>query len=536
MKITKIKLFNYKQFEKLSIDLNDDINLLIGDNDSGKSCILEAINLCLTGYYRNQNLRNNLTAEIFNKKIVDAYLRSLKTEEKKEPPTLKIEVYIKDIDATFMGSECSEPGSDNCGFIYEVVLNEDFRDIYNAWLLNSSNAKSLPIECYKVEWQAFSKHPVLPKLIPLKCSFIDSTNYIFQNGSEAFISRNINNNLDPKDQVALSQKYREALLSFEKDEVMDGINNKPEIKQSGLNNKNVSISIHDASKNDWLRAIVVKLDDMNYPLLGQGMQSMFKIKLALSHNKISEKNLILIEELENHLSFFNLQKFTSEIVKMLNNKQMIITTHNSFIINKLNLKNIILINKGDYLKFNDLSPDTQKYFQRLDGFDTMKIFISDKVIMCEGPADELIISKAYSVKNLKLPQDDGVQIVCVGSSVKRFLEISQKLKNTKVAVVLDNDKQLEELKNDLQIYLESNHKNLFTGSDDSEWTLEPCLIKSFGEGFLKTLFGYSGDNLEGYMTRKKTDCALKIFEQDGLEEKQFPQYIVDAINYVSSKK
>ena len=91
MKISKLKLFNYKQFKEFSIDFNDDTNLLIGDNESGKSTILEAINLCLTGYYRNQNLKNNLTSEIFNKETIREYLESLKTKNKKEPPTLKIE-------------------------------------------------------------------------------------------------------------------------------------------------------------------------------------------------------------------------------------------------------------------------------------------------------------------------------------------------------------------------------------------------------------------------------------------------------------
>ena len=535
MKITSIKLFNYKQFEELKLDFNDDINLLIGDNDSGKSSILEAINLCLTGYYRNQNLKNNLISEIFNKKIVNEYLDSLKTNIKKEPPILKIELYIKDIEASFSGDLCSEPGSANCGLIYEVRLDEDFRGIYNEWLSTVSESEiiSLPIEYYKTEWQKFSRHPVTAKLIPLKCSFIDSTNYIYQNGSEAFISRNISNNLEPKDQLALSQKYREALVSFEKDDIIKDINNKDEIRNSGLNGKDVSISIHDGSKNDWLNAIVVKLDDMNYPLLGQGVQSMFKIKLALSHKKINEKNLILIEELENHLSFLNLQKFTLEIFQILSDKQLIITTHNSFIINNLNLKNVLLINTDGYVKFSDLDLETQKYFQKLDGYDTMKMIISSKVILCEGPADELIIKKAYSVKYSKLPQEDNIQIICVGSSVKRFLEVAKRLLNTKIAIVLDNDKELDYLRSELSSYLESSNKKLFTGSDNTEWTLEPCLIKSFTEAYLKELFDYNGQNLEKHMEKNKTECALKIFDKNDLNEQQFPRYIIDAIEYAN---
>jgi len=367
----------------------------------------------------------------------------------------------------------------------------------------------------------------------LKCSFIDSTNYIYQNGSEAYISRNINNNLEFADQVALSQKYREALLYFEKDQIIKDINNKDEIKKSGLTGKDVSISIHDGSKNDWLSAIVIKLDNINYPLLGQGTQAMFKIKLALSHKKINEKNLILIEELENHLSFLNLQKFTKEIVEMLNDKQLIITTHNSFIINRLNLKHVILINNNNIIKLNLLDEDTQNYFKKLNSYDTMKMFISNKIILCEGPADELILTKVYLLKHSKLPQENNVQIICVGSSIKRFLEISKNLPDTKVAVVLDNDKKLDELKEGLKSYLQVSYKNLFTGSNDEEWTLEPCLIKSFTEDFLKNLFDYTGNNLEQHMKSNKTDCALKIFDQENLKVEQFPQYIIDAINYVN---
>ncbi len=47
--IVKIKLHNFKRFKKLSIKLDKDLNLLVGDNDSGKSTILLAIDLTLGG-------------------------------------------------------------------------------------------------------------------------------------------------------------------------------------------------------------------------------------------------------------------------------------------------------------------------------------------------------------------------------------------------------------------------------------------------------------------------------------------------------
>ena len=44
-KIVKIRLINYKRFRDFTIKPNERINILIGDNEVGKSSILNAIDL-----------------------------------------------------------------------------------------------------------------------------------------------------------------------------------------------------------------------------------------------------------------------------------------------------------------------------------------------------------------------------------------------------------------------------------------------------------------------------------------------------------
>lgn len=46
--IEKIRIKNYRKFRDLTLPLNADLNVVVGDNDSGKSTILEAINLALS--------------------------------------------------------------------------------------------------------------------------------------------------------------------------------------------------------------------------------------------------------------------------------------------------------------------------------------------------------------------------------------------------------------------------------------------------------------------------------------------------------
>ena len=45
MKIKKLVIKNYKKYRDISIELNSGINIFVGDNNSGKSTILEAISM-----------------------------------------------------------------------------------------------------------------------------------------------------------------------------------------------------------------------------------------------------------------------------------------------------------------------------------------------------------------------------------------------------------------------------------------------------------------------------------------------------------
>ena len=57
MYIDKIKIVNFKSFEgEFELKLNRDLNIIVGDNEAGKSTILEAINLVLCYWTTNFKL------------------------------------------------------------------------------------------------------------------------------------------------------------------------------------------------------------------------------------------------------------------------------------------------------------------------------------------------------------------------------------------------------------------------------------------------------------------------------------------------
>jgi len=66
MNISRVKIENFKCFEVFDLSLNDGLNILVGNNEAGKSTILEAIHLALTGLFNGKYLKNELTQYLFN--------------------------------------------------------------------------------------------------------------------------------------------------------------------------------------------------------------------------------------------------------------------------------------------------------------------------------------------------------------------------------------------------------------------------------------------------------------------------------------
>ena len=86
----------------------------------------------------------------------------------------------------------------------------------------------------------------------------------------------------------------------------------------------------------------------------------------------------------------------------------------------------------------NLPVDTQSYFKRLLGYDTLRLILARKVILVEGPSDESVIQRAFLVKYGTLPIEAGVDVINVrGLSFARFLDIAKELKN-EFRVVTDN--------------------------------------------------------------------------------------------------
>jgi len=253
----------------------------------------------------------------------------------------------------------------------------------------------------------------------------------------------------------------------------------------------------------------------------------------------------LLEEPENHLSHTRLNQLIKCISEKYSEKQILVTTHNSFVANKLGLENLYLLDNSEIIRFSDLSKNTINFFKKISGYDTLRLILCKKAILCEGDSDELVIQKAYMQLNEgRLPIQDGIEVISVGTSFLRFLEIADLLKKN-IVIVTDNDGDIDAIDKKYSNYLGSNAKdyvkicvdktvdtgNLKIGNNCYNYnTLEPKLLKANGLAKLNRIFGtdYTDeDELRKFMNHNKTECSLKVFESTEMVE--MPKYILEAI-------
>lgn len=550
--IEKIIIENFKCFNgRFELEFNKDTNILVGNNGIGKTTIIEAIHMALTGTFKGKSIKNSLNEYFFNKKIVEEYLKDFRNSEK---PKILIELYVDNKKFPNLQGDYFKNSKNYNGDISGISLiiefnEEEHRDELNE-LIEDKKQKltTLPVEWYKVEWKTFARNKITNFNIPIKSSFID-----ISNGNnfmaESNLARIIRNTLEEKDKMRISQSFRKLKQKFSKEIDNFKINEKINLPNL-LKDQNIELNIDLGIKSIWENSLITHLDKIPYDMIGKGEQAIMKIAIALSNEKTDDSQVILIEEPESHISHTKLNKLLKTIKEIHSGKQLIISTHSSFVSNKLGLNSLILLKNDDLngenlesIHFKDL--DSIDYFKKLSGYDTLRQVLSNKVVLVEGPSDELIFQRAYMEKNKKrLPIEDEIEIFSVGTGFSNFLEISKKL-NQKTVVIIDNDGDIERINRKFKNYICNEKISVFyeketvtNGKIDgfNYNTLEPYLLKYNSREILNKILEKNYDNDEKllkYMEGNKTIVALAIFETN--EKIKFPKYILESIKKINEK-
>lgn len=551
--IGRVVIDNFKQFRHFEVELSEGMNIVVGDNGSGKTTLLEAIDLALTGRFRGEPIGRCLSEYLFNKEVVEEYCSSLKCSIANELPSISIELYFQGGDEhdalPLNGSNNSLHDSRAYGIRFEILFDRESYGMEYATLLPLGKITSLPIEYYTARIRSFADGTITSRSLPLKSAVINPSSELLGFRSESRATRVLYDALEDADCIALAQAYRNALRGYRDNEAVSRVN-KALADGSASSGEDISLDVDMGTRDSWKGDLVLTANGIPYSHIGSGMQCQLVSDVAISSSAEKGIGVLLVEEPENHLSHAALNRYLQRLRSSVGNLQLIVSTHSSFVANKLGLKDLILLgDSGNAVRLDDVSDDDARFFSRLSGYDTLRFILCDAAVLVEGPSDELVFQRAFRDANDGLlPIEKGIDVISVGTSFQRYLPIARRL-NKRVAVLTDNDNEPNSLVERYAPYKECpnievcfDEKEYFAPEDMPKtvsnlkirWnTLEATLLRENGLARLNSLFGKICDadyKLLKWMESNKTDAALVIFDNE--TSIACPEYIRRALDFV----
>jgi putative ATP-dependent endonuclease of OLD family len=516
--IKGLKLKNFKRFDSFTVDFDENINILVGDNESGKSSLIEAINLVLSGS-RNKVETTGLE-NLFNSKVISDFLSSERKYE--DLPTLFIEVYFNEQHNFELSGKNNSDEVICDGIKLEIVPNDEIsKDIKS---ILSQPEPAFPFEFYSIKFSTFSGETYSGYKKYLKHLLVDNS----QISSEYAIKEYV------------KDMYYAHTNSIEKNKNLnDYRKHKENFKNTVLNTLNAKVpdydfSIRSNSKSNLETDLTLTENNISIENKGKGIQCFIKTKFALSK---TEENLdiVLLEEPENHLSHINMKKLIREI-SGATQKQIIISTHSNLISTRLNLRNSILLNCNSTIPVHlkEIDEETAKFFIKAPDNNILEFVLSKKVILVEGDAEFILMESFFKrIKNSDIELSD-VHILSVdGTSFKRYLEIAKTLK-IKTAVIRDNDGDYQtNCVDNFSKFSGFDFIKVFSETDLSIKTFEISVYKC-NRAICDTLFLSSRRTLsvEDYMLKNKAEVAFQLLVNKS-DEMNVPEYIKNAIEWIS---
>ncbi len=497
MYLFNIKLWNFRKFgsetdfdlsiPNLDLNFTNGTNVLIGENDSGKSAIIDAIKLVLKTH--SYDWLKTTHEDFFNKssrlRIELTFKDLLNREAKNFTEWLGWEeVEIKNGDAT---EKVQVP--------YLRLIYDISRNLEDYYIFPSEVRAGVDDSGYQLTAEAreYLKATYLKPLRDAQSELIPRKNsrlaQILQ-GHEAFKGQEASHML-----VDLFKDFNLSVEKYFEGKDKDDIDlNEPNLKGKELKNEidRFIKAFYDNSKESnfgvvgsTLKNILEKLELSLREEINPGLGTLNRLFMASELLHLQKKNwngirLGLIEELEAHLH----PQAQMKIIESLQNEdniQLILTTHSPNLGSKVNLENLILCNSNSAFplgsEYTKLDADDYTFLERFLDVTKANLFFAKGVILVEGWAEEILLpsfAKKLQSQNIisKNITDSGVSVVNIGNTAflrysKIFLRKKEGEKlQINVSVVTDVDireyEKKPELDEDGKVVKDVNSKTVYT--------------------------------------------------------------------------
>lgn len=517
MKISRLIIKNYRNLKEIDIHLNDTV-ALIGENNSGKTNLLKAITLPFLSEesgFSSKNLSwvdiNDVAKSEYYDYIIDNQIAIADgtiscIDLISHLPVVTVEVHLKPekTEGYFVKDLgfSMEDGQIQYGLRYEYKPSK-VDDIYgivkkvlsdeagtlDIQSINTVKLNLLPTEYYSYSVSIPGKCSVTYDILKLyKYITLEAERDEFSRTKERLGSKSLvkllQTGLTDDDKVKIEKGYNHFFEELKSVSHMDSVINwqdESELEQAKEFFSHIRILPNMPPMQSILSSIRLGYSDEELSLQGLGYRNLVLL-LVLINSLVGKQadvafNLLTIEEPEAHLCINNIRLMVS-FLKVFTVKnpttQLFYSTHSTEFINKMNLKNVVVMHNGQAFSFVDELDDTARdYLTKNPNLDLFKLLFSKKCILFEGISEEMLL-RAYIDSRQEL---NDIEVISFHKGFIEIIKIWKKINRdtgNKLGIVRDYDAQ-ENAKKQHDIY--DDGKTICVRTT-SEYTLEPEIVKT----------------------------------------------------------
>ena len=536
MIVSELKLYNFRKFHTangepgLSVCFHKGLNALIGENDSGKTAVIDALKLVLltqsNDYVRpvEEDFYADADSGSVNEFRIECVLAEFTQNEAKN--------FIEFLEFT----------RDDEGLHYSMHL------FYRAWKEKNRIFSDLRVNDPDDGVSLDSRARELLKAVylrPLRDAEREMHSGRNSRLSQILMSHKVFQNRENHALLQILKNANQDIETYftqqEGQEILQIIRNNLSAFHDRTLNGDASLTASDVQLKSILESLSLNAPE-THPGLGElNLVFIAAELLLLKQDDIGGLKLALIEELEAHLHPQAQLRLISYLQKEYDKSgaQIIISTHSTILASKINLKNIVLLKGGCGYDLSEGNTGLEKgdylFLQRFLDATKSNLFFAKGVIMVEGDAENLLIPVIAEIIGYPL-EKYGVSVVNVGSTA--FLRYSrifirgdgEHTIDFPISVITDcdvlpYDESEDENRCKIKVFCDNSdeseaavaakeakyNKGTIRGFISPRWTLEYCIALSFLKDEFHRAINY-GKKIKN--SDKYTLTEEKIIEAD----------------------
>jgi putative ATP-dependent endonuclease of OLD family len=485
MYLSNIKLWNFRKFgaegeidlnkPNLNLNLTKGLNVIIGENDSGKTAIIDAVKLVLkTHSYDYIRVEDKDFYKLANRFRIELTFEELTSDEAKNftewlgwtgtgeetKPLLKINYDVKRQNKKILPTDV-KAGFDDDGYLLTAEAKEYLKTTYLKPLRDAENEliakRNSRLSQILLGDTAFKGKEKEHELVKIFESLSQELKKYFEGEFEIKTTNEAGEEqtIKPQEGKQIKDKIDGYIKGFYGDDY--------ETEFTASSNDIKSI----------LEKLTLFLKDEPNPGLGT-LNRLFMAAELLHLNKLnwSGLRLGLVEELEAHLHP-QAQMQVIEVFQKQDTIQLILTTHSPNLASKLKLENLIICNNSNAFPMGEtytkLGKDNYKFLEKFLDTTKANLFFAKGVILVEGWSEEILIPSIAKALGINLTEK-GVSIVNIGHPgfdhyANIYLRKDEPFMKIPVAVITDADireyEKILALDGDGKPIKNENGKNLY---------------------------------------------------------------------------